>query len=61
MPISANQAKQLRTLITKRVNAEVAASWKGAQPPEDRAQIDEDLDKASQRLEEYINLLRVPT
>lgn len=58
MTITANQACQLRTLITKRVNAAVEESRKGAGDPHDKAQLEEDLAKAEQKLEEFIDQLK---
>lgn len=57
MPINAAQAKQLRTLITKRVSAEVDASWKGAQPPDEGVTLEANLKDAQKRLDEYITSL----
>jgi hypothetical protein len=54
------QAKRLRNLITRRVNAAVDASWKGSAPPEDRAQLEEDLARAEQNLEKFIDELKGP-
>lgn len=55
--ITPAQAKKLRDLIQSRVDAEVADSWKGAQPPEEHALIEAELNYARLSLEFFIKEL----
>lgn len=55
--MTGEQAKRLRTLITRKVSAEVELSWAGAGPPEDTLEIEARAKKASKDLEQYITLL----
>lgn len=51
------QAKRLRTLITRKVKADVALSWKGSKMPEGHQAIEGEYKKATTALNKYIDLL----
>lgn len=51
------QARRLRTLITRKVKAELTLSWAGAGPPEDIPEIEARAKQASKDLDQYITLL----
>lgn len=60
MTITAKQAKELRTCITKLVIAEREDEMRGAQDPKDWPAMDEKLRIARKRLHERIEMLKLP-
>jgi hypothetical protein len=60
MTITTKQARDLRTRITKLVNAEREDSWKGSKMPEEWPRIDENLRIARKRVHEAIEALKLP-
>lgn len=55
------QARKLKTLIKKRVRAELNDSWSGAGDPADRPAIAHELVVAKMNLSSYIRELQLPT
>lgn len=58
--ITQAQAKRLMKLITAYAEAQVAYSWKGAQPPEDQSAIEQELQIAKLHLELFVRELQQP-
>lgn len=58
--ITGEQSDHLVNLINDYVQASIAESWKGAQPPEDATDIARELMQSSKKLNEYLTLLRAP-
>jgi hypothetical protein len=57
MAITKQQARRLRNLMTRRVNAAVENAFKGSQPPEEAEQLEYALARAEDNLDTYIKEL----
>jgi hypothetical protein len=60
MPASIKQMKYLRFSVTRLIKAEIAASWKGGQPPEDHAAIDTELKVARAQYQRALKRVEAP-
>jgi hypothetical protein len=58
--ITMGQARELKKRIMRLVDAEVAHSWKGSDRAEAHTDYDEELRVARKRLNEHIQMLKLP-